>query len=113
MSQCVTLELLYREGRMTGRELAHGLGLDTSTVSRVVNVLMRDGMVRRTRDEAGDRRYVFVSLSARGRALAAKLQSCADTYCERIWGRIPEDRREDVVYALRVLVDAIDDLPAM
>lgn len=36
MSQCVTLELLYREGRMTGRELAHGLGLDTSTVSRVV-----------------------------------------------------------------------------
>ncbi len=113
MSQCVTLELLHREGRMAGRELARRLGLDTSTVSRVVDVLVRDGMVRRARDEAGDRRCVFVSLSARGRALAAKLQSCADTYCERILGRIPEDRREDVVHALRVLVDAIDDLPAM
>ncbi len=98
---------------MTGRALAHGLGLDTSTVSRVVDVLLRDGMVRRTRDEAGDRRCVFVSLSTRGRVLAAKLQSCADRYCERIPGRIPEDRREDVVHALRVLVDAIDDLPAM
>ncbi len=65
MSQCVTLELLYREGRLTGRELDYGIGLDT------------------------------------------------DTYCERIPGRIPEDRREDVVHALRVLVDAIDDLPAM
>ncbi len=65
MSQCVTLEPLYREGRLTGRELDYGIGLDT------------------------------------------------DRYCERVPRRIPEDRREDVVHALRVLVDAIDDLPAM
>jgi DNA-binding MarR family transcriptional regulator len=39
MSQCVTLELLQQEGRKTVRELAEGLGLDTSTVTRVVDVL--------------------------------------------------------------------------
>ncbi len=57
---------------------------------------------------------VYSSRSPRAAAHSQpKLQSCADTYCERILGRIPEDRREDVVHALRVLVDAIDDLPAM
>ncbi len=111
MSQCVTLELLHREGPLAVRELALRLGLDTSTVSRVVDVLVRDGMLRRARDERGDRRCVFVSLSARGRGLAAKLEDRADAYCERILARIPADRREDVIHALRVLVEAIDDLP--
>ena len=111
MSQCVILELLYHEGSITVRGLAEQLGLDTSTVSRVVDVLVRDGMLRRARDERGDRRRVFVSLTARGRTLARKLEECADAYSERILTRIPPDRREDVIHALRVLVEAIDDLP--
>jgi len=111
MSQCVTLELLQQEGRKTVRELAEGLGLDTSTVTRVVDVLVRDGLLRRTRDELQDRRRVFVSLTPRGRRLAEKLQACADEYCERILVRIPRGRRADVLHALRVLVEAIDELP--
>ena len=35
MSQCVTLEMLHQQGRRTVRELAEGLSLDTSTVTRV------------------------------------------------------------------------------
>jgi DNA-binding MarR family transcriptional regulator len=111
MSQCVTLELLQQDGRKTVRELAEGLGLDTSTVTRVVDVLVRDGLLLRTRDELQDRRRVFVSLTPRGRRLAEKLQACADKYCERILVRIPRDRRADVAHALRVLVEAIDGLP--
>ena len=111
MSQCVTLELLQQEGRMTVRELAEGLGLDTSTVTRVVDVLVRDGLLRRARDELQDRRRVFVSLTSRGRRLAEKLEACADEYCERILMRIPRGRRADVLHALRVLVEAIDEMP--
>ena len=112
MSQCVTLELLHQEGPMTVRDLARNLGLDTSTVTRLIDVLARDGMARRARDEKRDRRCVLVSLSPRGRALAAKLERCADEYSERILRRIPAERREDVIHTLRVLVEAIDDLPA-
>jgi DNA-binding MarR family transcriptional regulator len=111
MSQCVTLELLQQEGAKTVRELANGLGLDTSTVTRVVDVLVRDGLLRRARDEKRDRRRVFVSLTERGHRLAKQLEACSDAYCERILTRIPRDRREDVLHALRVLVDAIDELP--
>ena len=97
---------------MTVRDMARDLGLDTSTVTRLVDVLVRDGMARRARDEKRDRRRVFVSLTARGRSLAAKLERCADDYSERILERIPAEMREDVVHSLRVLIEAIDDLPA-
>lgn len=112
MSQCVTLELLLQQGPITVRDMARNLGLDTSTVTRVIDVLVRDGMARRTRDEKRDRRFVFVSLTARGRALAEKLERCADDYSERILKRIPAEMREDMIHTLRVLIEAIDDLPA-
>jgi DNA-binding MarR family transcriptional regulator len=112
MSQCVTLELLHQEGPKTARQLAEGLGLDTSTVTRVVDVLVRDGLLHRARDEKRDRRRVFVSLTGRGRKLAQQLEGCADEYCERILTQIPRAHRAEVLSALRLLVDAVDDLPA-
>jgi DNA-binding MarR family transcriptional regulator len=112
MSQCMALETLHREGPMPVRELSQRLGLDTSTVTRLVDVLVRDGMAQRARDEAGDRRRVFVSLSETGCELAGRLECCADDYCERILEGIPAEQREDVFQALQLLVQAIDDLPA-
>ena len=110
LSRCVTLETLLQEGPLPVRELASRLGLDASTVTRSVDGLVREGLVRRTRDEHQDRRRVFVALSARGRALAEKLLHCADAYSDAILERIPQERREDVLFALGVLVEAVDDL---
>jgi DNA-binding MarR family transcriptional regulator len=112
MSQCMTLELLHQGDHLMGRDLAERLGLDTTTVTRVVDVLVRDGLVRRVRDEKDDRRRVFVSLTSRGRGLAGKLEGCADAYCQRILAGIPASKRDDVISALRLLVRAIDELPA-
>ena len=110
LSRCVTLETLLQEGPLPVRELAGRLGLDASTVTRSVDGLVREGLVRRTRDERQDRRRVFVALTARGRALAKKLVHCADAYSDAILERIPRERREDVLLALGVLVEAVDDL---
>jgi DNA-binding MarR family transcriptional regulator len=110
LSRCVTLETLLQEGPLPVRDLASRLGLDASTVTRSIDGLVREGLVRRTRDERQDRRRVFVALSARGRSLAEKLVHCADAYSDAILERIPRERREDVLFALGVLVEAIDDL---
>jgi DNA-binding MarR family transcriptional regulator len=110
MSQCVTLELLHVEGPKTVRDVAERLGLDTSTVTRGVDVLVRDGLLQRARDEKGDRRRVYISVTEQGRQLAEKLDACSEDYTERILARIPADRREDVLHAVGVLVDAIDEL---
>jgi DNA-binding MarR family transcriptional regulator len=108
LSQCVTLELLHQEGRKPVQEIAL---LDASTVTRTLDVLVRDGLIRRARDERGDRRRVFVSLSARGRRLATRLEACGDDYCERILARIPAGSGDAVLHALGVLVAALDELP--
>lgn len=110
LSRCVTLETLLREGPLPVNELASRLGLDASTVTRSIDGLVREALVRRTRDERQDRRRVFIALTARGRTLAQKLEQCADAYSEQILARIPRQRREDVLYALGVLVKAVDDL---
>ncbi len=110
LSRCVTLETLLREGPLPVLELATRLGLDASTVTRSIDGLVRESLVRRTRDERRDRRKVFVGLTARGRTLAQKLERCADTYSDRILERIPKARREDVLYALALLVEAVDGL---
>lgn len=110
LSRCVTLETLLREGPLPVNELASRLGLDASTVTRSIDGLVREALVRRTRDERQDRRRVFIALTARGRTLAQKLEQCADAYSDQILTRIPRERREDVLYALGVLVKAVDDL---
>ncbi len=111
MSQCMTLELLQREGALPARRLAERLGLDNSTVTRTVDVLVRDGLLVRKRDEQRDRRRVFVSLTAQGEALAAKLQACADEYCGRVLAKIPASQREDLLRSLRLLAEALEELP--
>lgn len=110
LSRCVTLETLLREEPLPVNELASRLGLDASTVTRSIDGLVREGLVRRTRDERKDRRRVFIALTARGRTLALKLEQCADAYSNQILARIPRERREDVLYALGLLVKAVDDL---
>jgi len=110
LSRCVTLETLLREGPLPVNELAGRLGLDASTVTRSIDGLVGEGLVRRARDEHRDRRRVFVTLTPRGRRLAQKLERCADAYSDRILDQIPPERREDVLYALGVLVKAVDGL---
>ncbi len=110
MSQCVTLETLLEHGAIAVRDLAQRLGLETSTVTRLLDVLERDGMVERQRGQATDRRRVLASLTEKGESLARDLQGCGDAYCERILERIPKDRRADVIGGFEVLIEALEEL---
>lgn len=110
MPQCLALELLHQEGRQTVRGLADGLGLETSSATRLVDGLARDGLVERRRDDV-DRRRVFLSLTESGRELASRLEGCADEYTERILACIPRERRGDLLAALRLLAEAFEKLP--
>jgi DNA-binding MarR family transcriptional regulator len=112
MPQCMLIEALFENGRMAVRDLADQLGSDNSTVTRLVDVLVRDDIVSRQRDADGDRRRVYCALTKTGESLGRKLVDCADEYCERILERIPRARRADVLAALDTLVEAMDDLPA-
>ena len=108
VSQCYTLQILHDDGEMTAGELAEVLGNDASSVTRAIDVLVRNGSVERVRPEGGDRRRVILRLTKSGRALARKLLACGDQLFEKILQRFVPKERPMVFRALRALLDVLE-----
>lgn len=68
--QLWALKTLQRNGRMAAGQLAEALVVNQSSVSALVDRLVRRGLVRRIRGRT-DRRFVEIALTPRGRTLVA------------------------------------------
>jgi len=97
-----------REPGITQNGLALRLGLDKSTVSRLVVLLERRGWLERRRS-ASDARAVNLRLTAAGMRANANLAASRRTKFERILRAIPAARRGDVAESLTTLLEAIHD----
>lgn len=74
--QLWALRTLQRSGRMPVGRLAEALVVNQSSVSTLVDRLVRRGLVRRIRGRT-DRRFVEIALTPRGRALVADAPEAA------------------------------------
>jgi MarR family transcriptional regulator, organic hydroperoxide resistance regulator len=110
-SQCYTIETLARGGTLAMNELSQEMGVSVSTMTRVVGILVRNGVVKR-KTLPEDRRRVYVELTAEGRGISVRLNHCADEYSKGILKRLPAGRRKDVLMSLRLLADAVDEVRA-
>lgn len=77
-------------------ELAHGLGLDESTATRLVDRLEALALARR-RPAEDDRRSTVVALTKSGRAAAATLRSERRGFLEEILSALDPDERTEFV----------------
>ncbi len=66
VTQCYALEILAQHGSLRSQALADLLKLDKSTVTRVVDALVRKGYALRRRD-AEDSRALALEITAEGR----------------------------------------------
>lgn len=107
MSQCYTIETLAQNGSLSMNQLSKQMGVTVSTMTRVVDILVRDEVVSR-RGNPKDRRQVCIELTAKGKNLAKRLQDCADEYSRQILNVISAEQRAEVVKSLELLVDAVD-----
>jgi DNA-binding MarR family transcriptional regulator len=107
VSQCYTIEALARRGNLSMSGLSQDVGVTTSTMTRVVDVLVRDGVVRR-KSNPGDRREVRVELTPRGKELAGGLTRCVDEYAKQVFDRIDAAERKRVLSSLRLLAEALE-----
>jgi MarR family transcriptional regulator, 2-MHQ and catechol-resistance regulon repressor len=105
--QCYALQILRREGELLPGELAERLGIDPSSATRAIDVLVRNGHVERIRPESGDRRRVILRLTNEGEALTDQLIRAGDAFFERVLGSFPENRRRTVVRVLDDLAEAL------
>ena len=110
MTQCSTILAVGKHGKMTMNELSEWMTLATSTMTRIVDNLVRDGYIERTQDDQ-DRRVVYVSLTDSGSQLFDGILRIYHDYHRRIVENIPYEELHKVVEALQLLKDAIEKTP--
>ena len=107
MPQCWTIETLAQKGTLTMNELSHKMGVAISTMTRIINILTRDEIVRRETNPQ-DRRQVYIELTEKGTSLASKLRKCSYKYCREVLNQIPEEKRKKVVESLGLFINAVE-----
>jgi DNA-binding MarR family transcriptional regulator len=98
--------LAYQEGRMDQSALVEMLLVGKSSISIVLNRLVRDGLVKRG-EHAQDRRQVVLVLTPKGRALWRKISPSYEAGVKEIFGKLPASRRRRFLDDLQVLHDAL------
>ncbi|MFL0245400.1 MarR family winged helix-turn-helix transcriptional regulator [Candidatus Clostridium stratigraminis] len=105
VSQCHAIVEIGRAKDISLNELAELLTLDKSTMSRTINKLVDSGLARRELDNE-DRRYVSIKLTHEGIIIFNNIEYSMDQYYQSIFTRIPEEKREQVLESLQLIINA-------
>jgi DNA-binding MarR family transcriptional regulator len=102
--ELLSLYFISRNGDITMTRLAESLGFALSTATGIVDRLVKQGYVRRSRAEI-DRRIVVIALSEKGIALIGKFQATIRDYVDEIQKSLSEEeRRQALNLIMKVLV---------
>lgn len=105
-AQCHAVLALEEAGPTSLGELAAALELDSSTLSRTVDGLVKEGLARR-REDPENRRRAIVSLSPAGEAAAARINEACDRYYRSLLSSLSETDAVGVVRAVPILAEAL------
>lgn len=75
--------------------LARRLGVDNSTLTRLVDILVRNGWVVKQQNPR-DKRSVLVTLTEEGESVQEKIEEKIDLFGQEIYLEIPMEDREEV-----------------
>ena len=106
LAQCHTLLEVGNKGEVSLVDLASSFGLDTSTLSRMIQGLVVLGLVNRLTNEK-DRRYVTISLSDQGLKLFDQIETMFNTYFSQVLELIPFEKRDTIIESIGLFSDAV------
>ncbi|MEW6446602.1 MAG: MarR family transcriptional regulator [Bacillota bacterium] len=112
LSQChLLLEVSRREGdgETSQSDLAAVLGLDLSTVSRVVDGLVRQDLLKREVNSL-DRRRSILTLTDSGEELVKSINRNMRSYTQEVLKQLPPEKRQAVLESLGLLVEAMQKI---
>ena len=105
--QCIVLLEIGRRRESTVGDLAAHLGLDKSTLSRTVDVLIAKELARRE-PFPNDRRYNRVTLSEEGCRIHSSLDAAQDLRIEAVLAEVSPERRAELLRSFEFLVEAFE-----
>ncbi|MEH6903943.1 MarR family transcriptional regulator, partial [Bacillus safensis] len=92
--------------RLTVWQLSNKLRLDTSTVSRLVDKLVKMWLVHREVNEK-NRRELFLHLTEKGHITVNRLREQSLTFYQRILNNLSESEQKIVVDGFELFIDSI------
>lgn len=104
-TQCFMIVEIGRKPGISVKELAEILRIDKSGVSRSVEELVQKGFVER-KSSKEDRRYVVLTLLPKGQERFEKIENDMYVKFKEVLDQIPEEKREQVVEALKLYNEA-------
>jgi DNA-binding MarR family transcriptional regulator len=105
------LVVLASHGPQRTVDLAVELGVQSSTVTRTGDRLVRKGMVRRAQRAGGDRRVAWIVLTEPGKELVGEVMRRRRSELARLTGTIDIPQPAAVAAALTALVEAAGEVP--
>jgi DNA-binding MarR family transcriptional regulator len=102
--QWVVLRTLYDNDSVTLNEAADLVGVDKSTLSRMIERLVQRGLVNRS--EGADRRSLGLSLTPTARKLVPQLAKLADQNDEEFFKTLSTKQREVFLGTIKQLLEA-------
>ncbi|MBW2064255.1 MAG: MarR family transcriptional regulator [Deltaproteobacteria bacterium] len=105
-SQFRVLDAVGERGKMRLSELHDFLGVDKSTTTRLVNPLVRYGLIRREKSDR-DGRAVHLSLTRDGIDTLNNVWECLSPFIGDIRRRIPEEKSLEVYESVKIFLNAM------
>jgi len=97
---------LAKADTLTMNELSERMSVASSTMTRIVDNLVRDGIIERIGDDR-DRRIVMVRLTDHGRELAKNVAVYIETCINTLLAQIPLEKQKEVLNAFKLLLDSL------
>jgi len=105
-SQCYILLELYKFKTLSINEISQHLHLNISTITRIMNNLVRDKLIIRTKADY-DKRIVEAKLTDSGLAAAQLLQKDIENYYKKVITNLPKGHVREVMNSFELLVEAL------
>ncbi len=106
-SQGGTILSIPLNNNLKMNELSNAVGVDTSTMTRMVDQLVDKGLVLRKPGDK-DRRLVQIGLTPRGQKLHRELAAALDNFYKDSLDQIPEQEQAVIIESLMKVNEAID-----
>lgn len=106
LAQGMALLAFDTQQSMLMGELSALVNTQKSTCTRLVDILVRDGLLQRVADDT-DRRSVRISLTSQGVRLRDQLNECYHHFWEKLFSHIPEDNKKSVINVLTILTETL------
>ena len=91
---------LYRTPRLTMAEIAKKIGKDKSTVTALVEKLVRLGYLTKERDNE-DTRVVYVALTSKGQELKPAFEAISSQLLDVFYAGVAEEEQEELLRILQ------------